>query len=93
MVYIFLGIIIGIAINRWISPIFDILLEEFVHKRNIKITKHQLAAQALVREHENKYPNVPEENQTNAIGFRYEEPEEYYDDYFEDKGFGFRKES
>lgn len=82
--------ILGTFTNRYLIPIFDLLLDVFSYKQSEKVTMYQLNTQELVAEFHRRYPEM-NDNQyqelTPTIGFTYRNQNED-DIYFEDEECG-----
>lgn len=83
MQYLFIGILLGIVIDKYIFPLIDTLFEVFTYKISIKATAYKIQSESIAREYEKKYPEV-EETATNVVGFHMDNSEEYYDDDIEE---------
>lgn len=79
MEYLFIGLILGIIVDKYIFSIFDIFLEIFQYKMSEIATTSKIKSEIMAREYELKYPEK-EESSTNLIGYQYEQPEEIYED-------------
>jgi len=84
--FIFIGIFIGILIERYLFAIFDLYLQVFQHKQSVNATMYQLQSQETVILFNREYPES-NDNKTKelspAIGFSCASPNEdilYYDD-------------
>jgi len=77
----YLGIFIGLMLERYIFPIFDIYFEIFNHKKAEQITLHNLNMKAMNLDFAREYPEASGETyqQIQAIGF--EHPQVSEDDY------------
>lgn len=84
--YLFIGIICGILIERYLFPTLDIYLDVFTHKQTEKATDYQLNAQAMTMEFLREYPEANQNYQElqPAIGFCASPEEEQYNDLYED---------
>lgn len=92
MGYLFIGILCGIVIEKYIFPYFDIKVEVFTHKASVEATAHQLEAQEMAVLFNRQYPETKEpiEEKTPAIGFAINNSETFDDDC-EDRKIGFKK--
>lgn len=84
--YLFIGIIIGIVIERYIFPIIDLKLEVLQYKESEKATIYQLNAQELLALFNREYPELNDTQKpelTPAIGFIHNSPDE--DMYYEEE--------
>lgn len=91
---IFLGVLIGVLIERYIFPIFDTLLEVFNYKQSEKATIYQLNAQEQAVLFNRKYPelnNMQNQELTPAIGFMTEQSDEMYYDYDDEEDVKYKK--
>lgn len=89
MEYLYLGIIIGVVINKFIFPFFELLQERITYSVTVGATKSQMKAQQVVCDFNRKYPEyegVAEKSP--AIGFEYAPEELEYEDDFEDDDLG-----
>ena len=84
--FIFIGIFIGILIERYLFAIFDLYFQVFQYKKSVKATMYQLQSQEAVILFNREYPES-NDNKTKelspAIGFSCASPNEdilYYDD-------------
>jgi hypothetical protein len=82
---LFIGILIGLLIQKYIFPIIDLWLSVYEYKQSEIITIYQLNAQEQVALFNREYPEL-DENQnkelTPAIGFAYNHQDD--DMYYED---------
>ena len=90
MVYtIFLGILIGILMERFLFPYLDLFFEVATHKFSSIATSHQLDAQTMICEFGRDYPESQEKPELSpAIGFSMGEAEsslEFDEEDCEDK--------
>lgn len=90
----FCGLFVGVLIDKYLFPIFDLLLDVFSYKKSEKATMYQLSAQELAAEFYRKYPEMKNDQcqgqyqeLTPAIGFTYRNQNED-DIYFEDEECG-----
>lgn len=91
---IFLGILIGLLIEKYLFPIFDTSLEVFNYKQSEKATIYQLNAQEQAVLFSRKYPessNMPNQELSPAIGFMAEQSDEMYYDYDDEEDVRSRK--
>lgn len=89
LIGIFEGIIIGILVEKYVFPYFEILFEVFTAKRSEEIAAYNANIQSISCDLLREYPelsknNIGGQNQTNAIGFECQGDieEEYYEDWF-----------
>lgn len=71
---LFLGVILGMLIQKYIFPVFDMLLDIYSYKQSEKVTIYKLNAQEQIALFNRKYPEVNNEEireSTPAIGFTY----------------------
>jgi hypothetical protein len=71
---LFLGVILGMLIQKYIFPVFDMLLDIYSYKQSEKVTIYQLNAQEQIALFNREYPEVNNEEireLTPAIGFTY----------------------
>lgn len=83
MQYLFLGILFGLVVEKYIFPFLDGLFEVYSYKMSEFATASKIKSESMAREYELKYPET-EEIATNAIGYQYEPEEECYDEDLED---------
>lgn len=87
LIGIFEGIIIGILVEKYVFPYFEILFEVYTTKKSKIIANYNVDIQELncllLREYPELSKNNISGNQTNAIGFKCQGDieEEYYEDY------------
>lgn len=82
---LFIGILLGIMMERYIFPIFDTLLDIFSIKQSKIATKDNIFMQKMNLDLMRDYPELTKEDmgqeQVHAIGFQYES--DYEDEYYE----------
>ena len=82
---LFIGILLGIMMERYIFPIFDTLLDIFSIKQSKIATKDNIFMQKMNLDLIRDYPELTKEDmgqeQVHAIGFQYES--DYEDEYYE----------
>lgn len=82
---LFIGILLGIMMERYIFPIFDTLLDIFSIKQSKIATKYNISIQKMNLDLIRDYPELTKEDmeqeQIHAIGFQYES--DYEDEYYE----------
>ena len=86
--FLFLGIFLGIIIDKFIFPVFDILLDVFTYAQTEKSSAYQSNVKAKACELIRNYPELQLDQQTQprelhpAIGFIQSpsDEEEYYED-------------
>ena len=78
----YLGIFIGLMLERYIFPIFDIYFEIFNHKKAEQITLHNLNMKAMNLDFTREYPEASGDpyQQIQAIGFEHPQAQ--------DEGYG-----
>jgi len=84
----FIGVLMGILIQQYIFPIFDLLLEVFSIKQSEVATIHNLNIQEMSCEFAREYPEINAnkiQEQTNLIGFTCNSAEDEDEYYEEDK--------
>lgn len=84
-VFIALGIIIGIIIQKYVFAYFDVKFQVFSIRESAKIVSHQVNMEKTELDFLREYPeaNANYKELSPAIGFHYEPPidkENYYDD-------------
>jgi hypothetical protein len=78
MQYLFIGIILGIIIEKYVFPFIDTIFEVFTYKISVHATEYKVQSETMAKEFELKYPEV-EESATNVIGYQYDDsPDKYY---------------
>jgi len=84
---VFIGVFLGIVIEKYLFLYLDMVFEIFTYKQSEKAIKHQINTQRISYDFYREYPEAlndcrnQEEQQTHAIGFRYEPKcEEYEND-------------
>jgi len=88
MEYLYLGIILGIVLNKFIFPFFELLQERITYSVTVGATRSQIKAQKLVCDFQREYPESEEIVEGSpAIGFQYipEESQFEEDDDCDDK--------
>ena len=77
----YIGIFIGLMLERYILPIFDTYFEIFNYRKAEQITLHNLNIKAMNLDFTRKYPEASGEpyQQTQAIGF--DHPQVQNEDY------------
>jgi hypothetical protein len=70
MAYLFIGILLGIVLEKFLVPIFETLLELFTYKVSESATISQLNSQAYVADFKREYPETVETSELQpCIGF------------------------
>ena len=74
---LFLGIIVGVCLNKFLFPCIEILTEVFIHKNNSKVTSYRIQSQKTMRDFEES-----KGISRNIVGFdtNYEEEEDFEED-------------
>lgn len=81
---IFIGILLGIIIEKYVFSYFDILYEKFTYKQTITCTKYKVESQTLAKEFELKYGELQE--LPPAIGFKIQSSNVECDEDCDDDG-------
>lgn len=70
--YLFVGVIIGILVERYVFPIFDIMHELLTYKAGEKANELQLNVKGMFAEFDRAYPETVEgyQEESPAIGFQ-----------------------
>ena len=83
MELLYLGIILGIFIDKYIFPFLDLMQERITYSVTVGATRKQIQAQKIVADFSREYPecseDVPEKQP--AIGFQYVSEDEYEEDF------------
>ena len=84
MEYLYLGIFLGIILDKFLFPFFELLQERITYSVTVGATRSQMKAQKLVCDFKREYPEVEEiAEQMPAIGFHFPQEESQFD-YDED---------
>jgi hypothetical protein len=84
---LFIGLLIGIMIERYLFPSFDMFLEVLTAKLSENIAVHNANIQATSCELLKQYPELTNKDiqeQINAIGFQCQTSDEEEYEYYED---------
>jgi len=100
MIYILLGIFIGITLCylfiKYIEPIFNIKLDIYQIKQNDIVTKYHLSAQELALKFFRKYPEaqqISQQQNVDAMGYMMSMEEDdsiYFEDGMKKRKIGFK---
>ena len=80
---LFVGIGLGLLIERYVFRIFDIKIDVYQYKNSDIATEYYLNAESMKMEFNRKYPEYQSQKeiqQTDAIGFKYPSLDDSEDD-------------
>ena len=75
-----LSMVLTYLFINYAQPVLDVMYEVFKNEKTFDLELQQLKLQTQKYDVMRKYPEMYKESADNVVGFRYEQPEEYYDD-------------